>query len=355
MRVPTALALSVWRQLLQFSRWLLLNSILSFVHGRAHAFVIGRFAGAHPLGLFDMALEVASLPATEMVAPVRAALLPGWRSGRPTCTSARRLCHHVRIIVMVACRLPSLSASWRTRWFGSRWGAMAGRHSGSQGARDLWRHQRMCGQYLAWSSSRLADLGQHRADRPRRPPAGAASVLERTRRGHRWRGLVYGGGCSRSSRRQPEHCRFVYWLCRRASVVAGMAYFVATGGREHCDAQAKPDGRFDTHADWLALLLLCLAFGALAYVATLWLLWLAGRARNDDPEPEAIRMPGSQAWTRPARRMTISVGHAIRFRTGEQYCLNSRTSRGHSVLVTGFGTEAFVDWEADGKLYQMPL
>ena len=47
--------------------------------------------------------------------------------------------------------------------------------------------------------------------------------------------------------------------------------------------------RFDTRADWLALLLLCLAFGALAYVATLWLLWLAA-GRNDDPEPEAIRM-----------------------------------------------------------------
>ena len=68
------------------------NSILSFVMVAPHAFVIGRLAGAHPLGLFDIAHEIASLPATEMVAPFRAALLPGYaKLASDRCTSARRL------------------------------------------------------------------------------------------------------------------------------------------------------------------------------------------------------------------------------------------------------------------------
>ena len=72
------LSISAWRELVHFSKWLLFNSILSFVYQRTDTFVIGRFAGAGPLGLYSVAHEVASLPTTEMVAPVRAALLPGY-------------------------------------------------------------------------------------------------------------------------------------------------------------------------------------------------------------------------------------------------------------------------------------
>jgi len=72
------LALSAWRELIRFSRWLLLNNILHVLYHRIDTFVIGRYAGAQPLGLFRVALEIASLPTTEMVAPIRSAILPGY-------------------------------------------------------------------------------------------------------------------------------------------------------------------------------------------------------------------------------------------------------------------------------------
>ena len=72
------LSLSVWRELIHFSKWLLLNNFLHFAYHRVDTFVIGRFVGAQPLGLFRMAHEIASLPTTEMVAPIRAAILPGY-------------------------------------------------------------------------------------------------------------------------------------------------------------------------------------------------------------------------------------------------------------------------------------
>ena len=72
------LALSAWRELIRFSRWLLLNNILYLLYHRVDTFVIGRYAGAQPLGLFRVAMEIASLPTTEMVAPIRSAILPGY-------------------------------------------------------------------------------------------------------------------------------------------------------------------------------------------------------------------------------------------------------------------------------------
>lgn len=71
-------SLVAWRELIHFSKWLLLNNILYFAYHRVDTFVIGRFVGAQPLGLFRMAHEIASLPTTEMVAPIRAAILPGY-------------------------------------------------------------------------------------------------------------------------------------------------------------------------------------------------------------------------------------------------------------------------------------
>ena len=72
------LSVAAWRELIRFSKWLLLNNMLYFAYHRVDSFVIGRFAGAQPLGFFRVANEIASLPTTEMVAPIRAAILPGY-------------------------------------------------------------------------------------------------------------------------------------------------------------------------------------------------------------------------------------------------------------------------------------
>lgn len=77
-RYRPRLSLCVWRELLTFSKWLLLGNVLAFFYQRADTFVIGRLLGAQPLGLFSVAREIASLPASEIVAPIGTALLPGY-------------------------------------------------------------------------------------------------------------------------------------------------------------------------------------------------------------------------------------------------------------------------------------
>jgi len=66
------------RELLHFSKWLLLSSLMQFLHGRAADFIIGRAAGTPALGSFTLAQDIARMPAGEIAAPVHRAVFPGF-------------------------------------------------------------------------------------------------------------------------------------------------------------------------------------------------------------------------------------------------------------------------------------
>jgi O-antigen/teichoic acid export membrane protein len=72
------LALSQWRPLVQFTKWLLANNILNFVVQRADVFILGRLVSPHELGLYAVAREISNLPTTELMWPVQRALFPGF-------------------------------------------------------------------------------------------------------------------------------------------------------------------------------------------------------------------------------------------------------------------------------------
>lgn len=66
------------REIFSFSKWLLFNGFLSFATQRSDTFIVGRIVGAAALGIYGVAFEIASLATTELVAPIRRALLPGY-------------------------------------------------------------------------------------------------------------------------------------------------------------------------------------------------------------------------------------------------------------------------------------
>lgn len=72
------LSLSRFKELFVFSRWLLLNNLVSFFKERSSDFFLGRLAGAVPLGTYNVAYELSNLPTTEISAPINRALLPGF-------------------------------------------------------------------------------------------------------------------------------------------------------------------------------------------------------------------------------------------------------------------------------------
>jgi lipopolysaccharide exporter len=64
--------------LLDFSKWVALQNLISGLSSRAPAFVLGRLTDVAALGFFSVAHELASLATTELRAPVRKALYPGF-------------------------------------------------------------------------------------------------------------------------------------------------------------------------------------------------------------------------------------------------------------------------------------
>ena len=64
--------------LMHFSKWLMLQNGLAFMKERSSDFIIGRFAGSHPLGIFSVSAEISSMPGTELVAPINRAILPAY-------------------------------------------------------------------------------------------------------------------------------------------------------------------------------------------------------------------------------------------------------------------------------------
>ncbi len=72
------LSLQSWRELFAFTKWLLAHNILLYFRNRADRLVIGRLLGAGTLGVYTLAFDLANLVTSELMAPIRRALLPGY-------------------------------------------------------------------------------------------------------------------------------------------------------------------------------------------------------------------------------------------------------------------------------------
>jgi len=72
------LSLHGWRQLMGFSFWLWLTSLAAMVWSQVDPFVIGPVFGSAGLGLYVLAVQVATLPTTELVEPISTVLFAGF-------------------------------------------------------------------------------------------------------------------------------------------------------------------------------------------------------------------------------------------------------------------------------------
>lgn len=71
-----------WRPVMNFTKWLLAASILRFVYLRSDTFILGKLGTTGLVGTYSMAHTLANLAATEIVTPIRRALMPGYAKMR---------------------------------------------------------------------------------------------------------------------------------------------------------------------------------------------------------------------------------------------------------------------------------
>ena len=72
------LSLQSFRKVFGFSKWLFVNSILQFLINKFDTFLIGRVLDARVLGLYSLSYETSTMATTELLAPLRRAILPGY-------------------------------------------------------------------------------------------------------------------------------------------------------------------------------------------------------------------------------------------------------------------------------------
>jgi len=82
------LTLEGWRDLFDFSKWLLVANIEWVVDSYAMTFLTGRVAGPAAIGLYQVANRVASLPASEVPRRSAAQCMRACRARRMTCRSS---------------------------------------------------------------------------------------------------------------------------------------------------------------------------------------------------------------------------------------------------------------------------
>lgn len=65
-------------ELFNTSKWLVLNNLFMFLHDRAAPFLLARTTSAQWVGVHTVSLEFATLPSSELVAPINRAAFPGY-------------------------------------------------------------------------------------------------------------------------------------------------------------------------------------------------------------------------------------------------------------------------------------
>lgn len=84
------LTLCAWRRLMAFSLWMWVLGLISTLRGQAPNLILGRLAGAGPVGILNIGNEVANLPITELVQPVRRAAFAGFAATRRNAESGAK-------------------------------------------------------------------------------------------------------------------------------------------------------------------------------------------------------------------------------------------------------------------------
>lgn len=67
-------------KIFRFSSWLFVNNVAQFIRDRGADLIIGRMAGAAPMGTYRVAYEISNLPTSEIYAPLMRAFFPGFAS-----------------------------------------------------------------------------------------------------------------------------------------------------------------------------------------------------------------------------------------------------------------------------------
>lgn len=119
-----------WRELAGFSLWMWLSSLAYIVWQRADPLVVGSAVSKAELGIFVVALDIALLPATEILDPIAAVLFAGFAAERNAGRDPRENAFRLAVALMAAMAPVALILSAASTYvvgvlLGARWSEAA--------------------------------------------------------------------------------------------------------------------------------------------------------------------------------------------------------------------------------------
>jgi len=109
------LSLECWREFFRFSKWLSVNNFFTMLDNQLPTYVIGSHDGVAAVGRFQMANQVAALPASEIAAPIRGPAYSGLaRVTHDHSALRRQLINQIGVLVLIV--VPLSLGIWVRYW-----------------------------------------------------------------------------------------------------------------------------------------------------------------------------------------------------------------------------------------------
>lgn len=72
------LSLAAWREIMSFSKWIVVIGIATFANRKVGAVFIAKFLDATAVGIYSIANQISNMAAAELIAPIKQVLFPGY-------------------------------------------------------------------------------------------------------------------------------------------------------------------------------------------------------------------------------------------------------------------------------------
>src|SRR3546814_16697137 len=102
-RFRPRLALAAGREIMHFSKWILVTGLVTLVNRRGGTLLIAKFLDASSVGTFAIASQISNMAAAVLIAPIKQVLFPGYARIAPDNALLRKaFLHPYGLLVLVS-------------------------------------------------------------------------------------------------------------------------------------------------------------------------------------------------------------------------------------------------------------
>ncbi|MDB2373827.1 lipopolysaccharide biosynthesis protein [Psychrosphaera haliotis] len=121
-----SLSLKGFKALFNFSKWIMLNNLFYYLNNKSIDLIVGKFISTSAAGIYSISKEMATLPATEIAAPINKAAYPAYAKQKKNFDALRELFYQTTSMITIIALPASLGLMITAEYFvpavlGEKW------------------------------------------------------------------------------------------------------------------------------------------------------------------------------------------------------------------------------------------